>query len=89
MSFMIGTIAGVVVSMLLVLIRGLLGKTAFDRILAGNAFGTATVVIIALMSVSMNDSSFLDIALIYALINFVTTIAILQYFDKKSNRKAV
>jgi multicomponent Na+:H+ antiporter subunit F len=67
-------------SMALTLFRAIAGVTAFDRILAVNSFGTYTVLFIALLSYFNGNNSFLDIALIYALINFISTIAFLRYF---------
>ncbi len=75
-----GVFIAVLVSMGMVIIRCLLGPTVFDRILAANSFGTNIVVLIALMGHWMQTTFFLDIALTYALINFITTIAFLRYF---------
>ncbi len=66
--------------MLLVLLRAALGPTVFDRILAINTFGTATVLLIALFGFLTDRPDFMDIALLYALINFISTIAVLKLF---------
>lgn len=71
----------VVVAMMLALIRALLGPTVYDRILAVNSFGTKTVLAIALLGFLTERPDFLDIALVYALINFIGTIAILKFFE--------
>jgi multicomponent Na+:H+ antiporter subunit F len=68
------------VAMLFVLTRLYVGKTLYDRVLAANAFGTHTVLFIGVLGFLMGRPDFLDIALLYALINFVGTIAILKYF---------
>lgn len=73
-------ILAVLVSMAMVVIRGIVGSTAFDRILAANTVGTKTVVLIVLMGQWMGTEFFLDVALTYALINFISTIAFLRYF---------
>ena len=73
--------AGVLAAMALTLVRGLLGPTVFDRVLALNTFGTVTVLAIAVLGFLMGRPQFLDIALLYALINFVSTIAILKYLQ--------
>ena len=70
----------VVVCMLLALARAFLGPTLYDRVLAANAFGTKTVLIIALLGFLMGRPDFVDIALLYALINFIGTIAVLKFF---------
>jgi multicomponent Na+:H+ antiporter subunit F len=77
--FAAATIA-LLVTMGLALIRALKGPTVFDRILAVNMFGTKTVLMIAVLGFLMGRPEFLDIALVYALINFVATIAVLKVF---------
>lgn len=71
----------VVVAMLLALVRALLGPTIYDRILAVNSFGTKTVLAIALLGFLTGRTDFLDIAMVYALINFIGTIAVLNFFE--------
>lgn len=79
MMFAVGIIA-VFVAMILVLIRLFGGPTLYDRVLAVNSFGTHTVLLIGLIGFLTERPDFLDIALLYALINFVGTIAILKFF---------
>lgn len=69
------------IGMLLTLIRALLGPTVYDRILAVNVFGTITVLFIAVHGFLEGRPEFLDIALVYALINFIGTIAVLKFFE--------
>lgn len=66
------------VSMFLFLGRAALGPTVYDRLLATNAFGTKTVIFVALLGFFAGRPEFLDMALVYALINFVTTVAVLK-----------
>lgn len=63
----------------LVLIRALMGPTVYDRILAVNTVGTLSVLLIAVYGFLTERPEFLDIALVYALINFVGTIAVTKY----------
>ena len=77
--FITATIA-ILVVMLLLLLRAMLGPTVADRILAINTFGTTTVLLIALFGFLTNRPDFMDIALLYALINFISTIAVLKLF---------
>ncbi len=67
------------VAMALALARALLGPTLYDRILSVNSFGTKTVLIIAVVGFLFGRPEFLDIALAYALINFIGTIAVLKF----------
>ncbi len=70
---------GVLTTMLLVLVRALRGPTVFDRILAANSFGTLTMLLIATYGFLTERPDFLDIALVYALINFIGTIAVSKF----------
>jgi len=77
--FIAATLA-LVVAMALALVRAVLGPTLYDRVLAVNSFGTKTVLIIGVLGFLTERPDFLDIALLYALINFIGTIAILKFF---------
>jgi len=68
----------------LMLVRALMGPTLYDRVLAVNSFGTKTVLLLGLLGFVMGRPDWLDIALLYALINFVSTIAILKFFRYRS-----
>ncbi len=70
----------IIVAMVLTLLRAILGPSLYDRVLAGNSFGTKTVLLLGVMGYLTGRPDFLDIALLYALINFAGTIAILKFF---------
>ena len=72
--------AALVVAMLLALVRALLGPTVYDRVLALNSFGTMTMLMIAVLGFLAGRPDFMDIALLYALINFIGTLAVLKFF---------
>lgn len=76
--FFTATVA-VLVIMALALTRAFVGPGIYDRILAVNMFGTKTVLFIALYGFLTGRPEFLDIALIYALINFIGVIAVLNF----------
>ena len=78
------TSLALLVAALLVLIRALLGPTLYDRILAVNAMGTKTVIFLVLLGfMGPHRTGFLDIALLYALVNYLATIAMLKFVVKK------
>ena len=77
--FALATVS-IFIAMVLVLIRLIKGPTLYDRVLAVNSFGTHTVLLIGVMGFLNGRPDFLDIALLYALINFVGTIAVLKFF---------
>ncbi len=68
-------------AMILAISRAFMGPTLYDRILAVNSLGTKTVLLIALLGFVMGRPEFLDIAIVYALINFISVIAVLRYSD--------
>lgn len=76
--------AAVLLAMLIVLVRLLRGPTPFDRTLAGNSFGTKTVLLIALSGFLTGRPDFLDLAIVYALVNFIGTLALLRYSRYRS-----
>lgn len=80
--FAVAAIA-VLVSIMLALVRAFTGPTVFDRILAINATGTLTVMLIAVYGFLDGRPEFLDIALLYALINFIGTVAVTKYVKFK------
>lgn len=55
------------------------GPTTQDRVIGVNAVGTTTVIIITLIAVAFDEPSFLDIAIVYALLNFLMSIAISKF----------
>ena len=62
------------------LLRAFLGPTLYDRVLAVNMVGTLTVLIVAVLGFMTERPEFLDIALVYVLISFVSTIAVLRVY---------
>jgi len=84
--FAVASIALLIV-MALALIRAFVGPTLYDRILAVNNFGTKTVLLIAVIGFLGGRPEFLDIAIVYALINFISVIAVLRFFEYAGSRK--
>ncbi len=70
---------GFILLAILMLYRAIAGPTTQDRLLAVNVLGTNTVVILALLAAGLDEPWFLDIALIYALLNFLMAIAISKF----------
>ena len=67
--------------MALALARALRAQTVYDRILGINMFGTKTALLIAVLGFLGDRPDFLDIAIVYALINFIGMIAVLRFFE--------
>lgn len=77
-KFLIPLIA-ILVVMVMALVRAFLGPTSFDRILAGNMFSTKIVLLIAVAGFLEGRPEWLDLALVYAMMNFIGVYAILRY----------
>ncbi len=69
----------ILVSMAMLMVRATRGPTVYDRILALNSFGTKTVLLIAVLNFLTGRPEFLDLALVYAMMNFISTIAVTKY----------
>ena len=76
------TCFALLIIMAIALIRAFIGPSVYDRIMAVNMFGTKTVLFIAVFGFFSGRPEFLDIALVYALINFIGVIAVLRLVER-------
>ena len=77
--FFAGLLA-VIAAMGLAVVRALRGPTTFDRLVAANSIGTGAILVLALFGFLIDRPEFLDIGLLYALLNLVGTFAVLKFF---------
>ena len=83
-SFFLATSIALTLVMILSLIRTVIGPTVLDRILGGNIIGTKTTTLLLLIGLLYNDlSMFVDIALAYAMLNFIATLAASKFFLRR------
>jgi multicomponent Na+:H+ antiporter subunit F len=68
-------------SLVLLLARAVLGPTVFDRLLGANTIGTLAVLLLATIGFLTGRPDFLDVAIVYGLLNIVGTIAVLKFFE--------
>jgi len=78
-----GALIAIAGTMLLALVRALLGPSVYDRVLAVNMFGTKTVLLLSVFAFVAGRKDYLDMALAYALINFIGVIAVLEFFRQR------
>ena len=76
------------VTMGLALIRAVLGPSVYDRVLAVNMIGTKTVLLLSVIAFLYGRPDFLDLALAYALINFIGVLAVLEFFRNRALRRS-
>jgi multicomponent Na+:H+ antiporter subunit F len=72
--------AALLATLALVLARAVLGPTIFDRLLAANTTGTVAVLLLAVIGFLTRRPDFLDLAIVYGMLNIVGTIAVLKFF---------
>ncbi len=80
------TVITLLLVMAVALLRAFAGPNVFDRVMAANLFGTKTVLLIAAISYLYGSPDFLDIALVYALINYVSVIGVLRVTELRSEQ---
>lgn len=78
---MIAGIIAIGMAIVMALVRVALGSTAFDRVLAVNSIGTLIILGIALHGFIMGRPEFVDISVLYAILNFIGTFAVLKLFS--------
>lgn len=85
-TFFIATGVGLCLLIMLALYRAIWGPTVIDRIMGVNVIGTKTVVLLLIIgTIYQRVEMFVDIALAYALLNFIVTIAASRYFQHHKN----
>ena len=77
----------ILLTMALALARAILGPSVYDRVLAVNMLGTKTVLLLAVIAFFYGRPDFLDLALAYALINFIGVLAVLEFFRVRAQRR--
>ena len=77
--FAAATVA-LLITVSLTLARAVLGPSVFDRLLATNTIGTCTVLLLAVIGFLTGRPEFLDLALVYGLLNVIGTVAVLKFF---------
>lgn len=82
------TTMAVFATMALALVRALKGPTIYDRILAVNVFGTKTVLVVALITYVTGHADLIDVALVYALINFIAIVTVLKLVKMRDLARA-
>jgi multicomponent Na+:H+ antiporter subunit F len=81
MMFGVAAVA-LLVTIALALMRAALGPTVFDRAQAANTVGTVAMLLLAVLGFLNGRPEFLDLALVYGLLNLIGTIAVLKFFRR-------
>ncbi len=79
-AMFVAGIAAILVALALMVVRALRGPTVFDRLVTANAIGVAAIMLVALYGFFIGRPEFLDIGILYALLNSVGTFAVLKFW---------
>lgn len=83
-AVMLAATVAILVTMFLALLRALCGPTVYDRIVAVNVFGTKTVLLVALVTYLSGHSDLIDVAIVYALVNFIAIVTVLKLVRERT-----
>jgi multicomponent Na+:H+ antiporter subunit F len=64
------------------LYRAIVGPTVADRVVAINMVSTKVSIIIILVALFLDEKNYVDVALIYAMISFITTVSVAKYLER-------
>ena len=81
-NFLIGLTVFIVTLIFFSMIRVVKGPTIADRVVAINVIATKITIAIVVISILTNQQTYIDVALVYALIGFIASIAIVRYLEK-------
>ncbi|MBU4540358.1 monovalent cation/H+ antiporter complex subunit F [uncultured Acetobacterium sp.] len=85
MTFLETTLFVIAIYIVLVLVRVILGPTIWDRLLGLNAISAKIIMSIIILSLITGQSYLLDVALVYALLGFISTVLIARFIEKKGD----
>lgn len=78
-TVLLGAAAAFVLFAIVLVYRIVAGPTMQDRVIAVNGIGTNAVVVLALLAAALDQPGFLDVAIVYGLLNFLMSIAISKF----------
>jgi multicomponent Na+:H+ antiporter subunit F len=84
----LAALAMLLVSMVLVLWRMARGPTAADRVIALDLLSVLVVAFLVTVSIHTLETSYLDVAIAYACIAFLGTVALARYISRTSRRQS-
>ena len=74
------------VTIFICMFRAIKGPTAADRLIAINVIGTKTIVLILIVSFLLHETYFVDVAIVYALISFLSSIVIAKVIENSGGK---
>jgi len=83
MKMLVFSILFLCLTIILCMFRAVKGPSAADRLIAINVIGTKTIVLILIVSFILKEAYFVDVAFVYALISFISTVVIARYIENR------
>jgi multicomponent Na+:H+ antiporter subunit F len=65
--------------------RAAVGPTVQDRVVAVNAMGTSTIVVVALVAGALDEPGYVDVALVYGLLNFLLSVGLSKFLVERGD----
>ena len=84
---LMGSVIVLAVLIIASIIRSVLGPGISDRIIAINMIGTMIIMVIAILSVFLDENYLVDICLIYAMISFLGVVVLCKIYTGVSLQK--
>ncbi|MFP4005110.1 MAG: monovalent cation/H+ antiporter complex subunit F [Candidatus Hadarchaeia archaeon] len=81
---LIGSVGILIAASLICLIRAGYGPSFADRVISIDTFTSFTIAILILLSIIYEESMLLDIALVYAFLAFIGTLAVSKYLEGRN-----
>lgn len=85
-DYLLGVALVIALNAFICLYRAVVGPTVQDRLLAVNVVGTKTLIVVVLVTFIFHESFFLDVAMVYALLNMVVTVVLSRYLETEGWR---
>ncbi|MBP5309355.1 MAG: sodium:proton antiporter [Lachnospiraceae bacterium] len=86
-KFLIAVVMILSILLFLCLIRAIIGPKIADRIVSVNMMGTITIVIIAVLTVLLDEGYLADICIIYAMISFLAVVVLTMIYMGIYNKR--
>ncbi len=86
-TILIGATIILAILILVTMIRAILGPRFTDRVIAVNMINTLVVAIICILSVWLQETFLVDVALVYALLSFLTVVVLVRLILIRQKKK--
>ncbi|MBQ2205202.1 MAG: sodium:proton antiporter [Lachnospiraceae bacterium] len=86
-TVLIASMAILSISIIAIFLRAVIGPTVTDRIICINMIGTKIIIFICMVAALLRESYLIDVAIVYALINFISMVVLTYAYGYAYNKK--